>query len=170
MISPYRENCNYSSLGRVWLNIGAFLHIWEQRGMIKMKRKWSYAGLVPPGIPSPPLWEQPPLLGGFGNHLRLVIVVHQWGINSYSRDYLGKYVVAFQSQVCVIKSHCFLERLLLCMRAEMSLQKERPWTGAERSGCITCLGDEPPVWLHGCARIGQHLARVERSWQRRFHS
>lgn len=42
MISPYRENCNYSSLGRVWLNIGAVLHIWEQRDMIKMTRKWSY--------------------------------------------------------------------------------------------------------------------------------
>lgn len=33
---------------------------------------------------------------------------------------------------------------------------------AERSGRITCLEDEPPVGLHGCARLVQRLARVER--------
>ena len=31
-------------------------------------------------------------------------------------------------------------------------------------------GDEPPTGRHGCARVGQRLARVERPWQRRLHS
>lgn len=101
-----------------------------------------------PSTPTPlravssPWWISEPL--------ESCLVVHQQGTNFYSRGGAGEvrmmlFLVGFQAQVCMIKSDCFREQRRLSMRAEMSPQNDSPRMGVERSGCVTCLGDEPPM-------------------------